>query len=177
MKKTVNNLDALVHTKKLSKFQKLILRMLFDSKNQGTRYNELSFNLAKITNNLVRKKTNEEKIKDFKESYKKNFERTPTEKHHLLNHLLRIDRILLEGVLRNSWRYKRFTLKDSFRASLSRSIRRLEDRGLIISYNFCVPYYYGDEHLIDGYPGNYYKKYIELTSLGNILCIRLFNGD
>lgn len=173
--KTVNNLGALVKIKKLSKFQKLILKTLFDSKNQGIIYSELSFNLAKITDNLVRRKTSEEKIKDFKESCKKDFEQTPAEKHPLLTQLFRIDRILLENNLRkNPLRYKEFTIKDSFRASLSRSIKRLEDRDLIRSYNFLVPYYYGDDHVIDDYPGNYYRKYIELTSSGNTACIHLF---
>lgn len=176
--KTVNNLGALCSLKKLSQFQKRILRTLLDNEDHGIIYDELSFNLAKATNNLIRNKTNDEKIKDFKESYKKEFERTPSEKHHLLTQLLRIDRILLENNLRkNSWRYKKFTIKDSFRASLSRSIKRLEDRGLVRSYNFCIPHYYGDDHAIDDYPGNYYRKYIELTSIGNAACIHLLNKD
>lgn len=170
--KTVNNLDAIPG--KLSKLQKLILEKLFETKKKGMSYKDLSDEIALFTGNIIEKKSFNQVQKELKEEAIKECETLPDDKKKLTLQILQIDlRLAYYYHQNNKWRYKKFKLKDSFRASFSRTIKRLEDRNLIKTYNYFNPDY--SIHYKTNYEGNYYKKYIDLTSSGLQVCKHLFH--
>jgi len=170
MIETVNNLDS-PGFKKLSKLQKLILSELFASENHSKNYSDLGDIIAKKTNNIIKKKTFEERKEKLTKNFKEEYYKLPEDKKPLLSELLKIDlKLLYFNLQNNKWRFKKYFLKDSFRASFSRTITRLENRNLIKTYNYYIPDHalkenFSTNETKDGYKV-LYRKFVELTPLG-----------
>ena len=178
---TVNFLVSVV---KLSKLQKLILLELFESKEKGYEYSCISDIIAKLTNNIISKKTVNERKQELFNDLKQGLKNAP-ENETLLLELFKIAlNILQSNMDNNKWKFRKYKLNPSFKASFSRVIKRLENRNLIKSYNFYIPYYYLDEKnhaLKENYNSKdyekLYRKYIELTELGTNVCKFLFTNS
>ena len=180
MIETVNNDGSLSAFKKLSQLQKLILSELYGSENHSLTFSNLSNIIAKKTDNILKKEINfEKRKKELIHAFKEEYDMLPEDKKPISLKLLQLDLKLLYNNLRdNKKKLKINTIKDSFRASFSRTITRLENRNLIKTYNYYIPDYYPINTLKENYSKDegykvLYRKFVELTLLGLSLSSKL----
>ena len=170
---------------KLSKQQKEILRYLYESnKPLGLVYrSELSWHIAKKFNKghndrIWNKDKHKDKlIKEFKESVKDCYDERGMYKDEQARKKIMLEKEIANfGMMWADYRHKEKHLTQKHRASFSRSLRRLEERGLIVRvvWYSIIPetktLHLTSKKIIGETD---YTKYVRLTEKGKEICKQL----